>query len=179
MKALSIKQPWLWAILEQGKRIENREWRPPTWIIGQRIALHASKGLDREGAAACAHIAGVDLPGVADVPRGAIVATAVITGCVTESQDKWFFGTYGWVLDLVWELPAPVACRGALGLWNVPADLLPKVNVKAGDLCPHCKQSTLSQRDAGAGRLVCAYCALMDDVLNRPQKLAEWENIYG
>ena len=27
MKALSIRQPWAWAILHAGKRIENRDWR--------------------------------------------------------------------------------------------------------------------------------------------------------
>lgn len=39
MKALSIKQPWLHAILTEGKRIENRTWQTKHrgWI-----ALHAS-----------------------------------------------------------------------------------------------------------------------------------------
>ena len=27
MKALSIRQPWAWAILHAGKDIENRDWR--------------------------------------------------------------------------------------------------------------------------------------------------------
>lgn len=27
MKALSVRQPWPWAILHAGKRIENRDWR--------------------------------------------------------------------------------------------------------------------------------------------------------
>jgi hypothetical protein len=39
MKALIIKQPWVHAILHEGKNIENRSWRPDFrgWL-----ALHAS-----------------------------------------------------------------------------------------------------------------------------------------
>ena len=39
MKALSIKQPWVHAILREGKNIENRTWQRDYrgWI-----ALHAS-----------------------------------------------------------------------------------------------------------------------------------------
>jgi hypothetical protein len=28
MRALSIRQPWAWAILHAGKDIENRDWKP-------------------------------------------------------------------------------------------------------------------------------------------------------
>jgi hypothetical protein len=39
MKALTIKQPWIYAILREGKDIENRSWRRSFrgWV-----ALHAS-----------------------------------------------------------------------------------------------------------------------------------------
>jgi hypothetical protein len=43
--ALSIRQPWLWAILRAGKRVENRKWR--TDYRGP-ILLHASKGCTKE-----------------------------------------------------------------------------------------------------------------------------------
>lgn len=39
--ALSIRQPWLWAILKAGKRIENRKWK--TSYRGP-LLLHAAKG---------------------------------------------------------------------------------------------------------------------------------------
>jgi hypothetical protein len=42
MKCLSIRQPWAWAILHGGKRIENRTWN--TTYRGP-ILLHAGKGV--------------------------------------------------------------------------------------------------------------------------------------
>ncbi len=43
MKALSIRQPWAWAILHAGKRIENRDWRAAPSYRGP-LLIHASKG---------------------------------------------------------------------------------------------------------------------------------------
>jgi len=45
MKALTIRQPWAWAIFHAGKDIENRDW--PTRLRG-RIAIHAAKGMTRD-----------------------------------------------------------------------------------------------------------------------------------
>ena len=133
MRALSIKQPWLYAIMHLGKQIENRDWRPPDWIIGERIALHASARPDTLTAiASCQKIAGVMLP--KNIPMGRILATAVIVGFVgidgsgvTNEErrsevldDKWFFGDYGWMLDDVRILETPVPYKGALGLWRCP-----------------------------------------------------------
>ena len=42
MKALSIRQPWAWAILHAGKRIENRDWRACHYR--GPFLIHASKG---------------------------------------------------------------------------------------------------------------------------------------
>lgn len=137
MKALSLKQPWLWAITEEDKRVENRTWKPMDWIIGKRIALHASKNDDPGGVVAIFNILGAELPH--NLPRGAIVATAKIIGWVDERNgtfkgpspclghyvdDKWFFGPIGWILDDVKKLEVPVPCRGHLGLWDIPGDLM-------------------------------------------------------
>jgi hypothetical protein len=133
MKALSIKQPWLYCITDLDKRVENRTWEAPGWIIGQRIALHASKTLDHEGKRAASELAGFKLSTVVDdMPFGAIVATAVVLGWVHQQGDashlllsrhrnsKWFFGPFGWVLDDVRKLAVPVPCSGRLGLWDAP-----------------------------------------------------------
>jgi hypothetical protein len=123
MKALSIQQPWLYAITDLDKRVENRTWKPPWWIIGRRIALHASKIDDRAGYVIIRDIANVDVP--PDLPRGCIVATAKVLGWIDESNDKWFFGPYGWILDDINKIsPGPVFCRGALGLWDVTPEYL-------------------------------------------------------
>lgn len=132
MKALSIKQPWLYCITDLDKRIENRTWKPPDWIVGRRIALHASKALDHDGKRVASELAGFKLSTVVDMPFGAIVATAVVLGWVDEwghashtllprhRNSKWFFGPFGWVLDDIQKLSAPIFCSGKLGLWEAP-----------------------------------------------------------
>jgi hypothetical protein len=131
-RALSIKQPWLYAIMELGKRVENRGWPPPEYIIGKRIALHASKSIDKDGARAIALIAGYSMPH--DLPLGCFLATAKVAGVITEEEidscvvsgnvDRWFFGPYGWLLDDIRKLEKPIPCAGKLGLWNIPVELL-------------------------------------------------------
>lgn len=103
MKALSIRQPWAWAILHAGKRVENRSWychyRGP-------ILIHASKGMTRgevedfiEFILAPEIWAATKFPPLppppANLPRGGIVGRAVIVDCISESRDPWFFGPYG------------------------------------------------------------------------------------
>jgi hypothetical protein len=41
MKALTIWQPWASLIMIGAKPYEFRGWRPPHWLIGQRLAIHA------------------------------------------------------------------------------------------------------------------------------------------
>lgn len=132
MRAISIRQPWIWAILYAGKRIENRSrncnYRGP-------ILLHASKGMTRseynefyrfyygdpEDEFGIKEIVGCDLPlpTITDLQRGGIVGRAVIVDCVTESDSQWFFGPYGIVLDEVEPLPFR-PFKGMLGLFEVP-----------------------------------------------------------
>ena len=50
--ALSIRQPWAWAILHAGKDVENRSEpmaRSAERLIGQTILLHAGKTVDPDG----------------------------------------------------------------------------------------------------------------------------------
>ncbi len=46
IKALSIKQPWAWAIVNGYKTIENRTWK--TKFRGAFL-IHASKQFDKKG----------------------------------------------------------------------------------------------------------------------------------
>lgn len=129
MKALTLYQPWAFAVACLGKRVENRPWKPWPSIVGQVIAIHAAAKVDpaaeAEAAAFIVRRIGLTLRDVtgAGLPRGAIVATARVTGCVDASADPWFVGPYGWTLDEVVALPSPVPCRGAQGLWTVPPDV--------------------------------------------------------
>lgn len=129
MKALSIKQPWLYCITDLDKRVENRTWDPPRGVIRTRIALHASKKKDDIWRAS--EIAGFKLQ-ASNMPVGAIVATAIVRGwCHSQRrgkldgcQLKWFVGPYGWILEDVRKLARPVECRGYLKLWDVPEDVV-------------------------------------------------------
>ena len=131
MKALTLWQPWAWAICRAGKDIENRSWHAPRWLIGQRFAIHAAKRRPDDASVVAAWgMAGrpeaVDFAAeVERAPRGAVVATAVLTGVVTESDSPWFVGPYGWVLEDVQELPEAIPCRGRQGLWNLPPGITP------------------------------------------------------
>ena len=121
--ALSIRQPWAWAIVHGGKRIENRSWR--TSYRGP-ILIHAAAALPmrecREALAAIAEIepALVDRwPGIAEVERGGIIGRAELVDCVAASTSPWFCGPWGFVLDHVEPLPFR-SWRGSLGLFRVP-----------------------------------------------------------
>ena len=129
MKALSIRQPWAWAICAGYKDVENRDW--PTNFRG-RVLVHAGIREEREDvdfvAIDVARQTGRD---VADVLHeyqgrrwlGAIVGAVTITDCVTAMQSSWFFGKYGFVLTAGVALAAPIPCKGRLGFFAVPDDV--------------------------------------------------------
>lgn len=50
MKAISLWQPWASLIACGAKPYETRDWAPPASLIGQPIAIHAAKKIDRGAA---------------------------------------------------------------------------------------------------------------------------------
>ena len=125
MKALTLIRPWAWAIVASTKRIENRTWVPYKAMLGQRIAIHAGQKLDAWDYQVIAEIHGSD-PDASCEDQG-IVGTALLTGVVTESDDPWFNGPYGWTLDDVVRLAEPIPCKGAQGFWRLPADIAARI----------------------------------------------------
>ena len=79
MRVLTLHQPWASLIAALLKLTETRDWAAPDALIGQRIAIHAARRQPRfsewneETQAAV-----IGLP----MPLGAVVATAVLEGCV-------------------------------------------------------------------------------------------------
>ena len=106
MKALSIQQPHADEILFAGKDIENRSWKLPAYMVGQRIYIHAGKK---------------PRAGYHGSPKrlGAILGEVTITGCVTKSGSEWFEGPYGFVLKDPIAYNSPRPCRGRLGFFEV------------------------------------------------------------
>src|SRR5258708_32606761 len=50
MKAISLWQPWASLIACGAKPFETRHWAPPRELIGQTIAIHAAKKIDKDAA---------------------------------------------------------------------------------------------------------------------------------
>lgn len=144
MRALSIRQPWLWAIFHGGKTVENRDWagcdyRGP-------ILLHASKGCGKqefEDAADAIMFARADLglpprepPPLEQLPRGCICGIACIVnavrhpnGMMAPDGEGWDYrvpGALGLQLAHVRELPT-VPYKGSLNFWSVSHDQLATV----------------------------------------------------
>lgn len=122
MKALSIRQPYAWLIVNGFKDIENRTW--PTKFRG-RVLIHAGINYPKRDYADDAE----DWPrayGIQYPPReqmiGGIVGVATIIDCVSDSESEWFNGPYGFVLADAKPLPF-LPCKGALSFFDVPADV--------------------------------------------------------
>lgn len=115
-KALSINQPWAWAILHAGKDIENRDWQ--TYFRG-RFLIHAGLRIDEAGFGAIETICGQRPPD--NLPTGGIIGAATLTDCVHQhdyqGKSPWFFGSYGFVLTRAEALPFR-PCVGALGFFE-------------------------------------------------------------
>jgi hypothetical protein len=125
MKAISIRQPWAWLILNASKDIENRS-RPTK--KRERILIHASKTVDDSAWDKIRPMFDRDirwimmgnlrkmvtLPGF----TGGIVGAVTIVDCVTVSDSLWFEGPYGWVLSGATQLPF-VPYKGTLSFFDV------------------------------------------------------------
>lgn len=150
MKAISIRQPWAFAITNLGKRVENRDRN--TSVRG-RVLIHAAKGctsaeyvaardfMVARGLAAADGLACLQtsvpgceppvLPPLAEMQRGGFVATAKLVEVLPRagSTNPWHVtGCYGYVLEDV----APIEFlpyRGELGFFNVPDDVVAAARV--------------------------------------------------
>jgi len=115
-KAISIKQPWAWAILNCGKGVENRKWR--TNYRG-RVIVHAGQSIDPIGVKFLQD-RGIDVP--KDLPTGCLLGEVEIVDCVpveAMAGNPWAFGPFCWILKnpVVFEQPMP--WKGALSFFEV------------------------------------------------------------
>jgi hypothetical protein len=137
MRALSIRQPWLWAILQADKRVENRDWagceyRGP-------VLLHASKSCGKrefedavdaiEEMRADLGLGYLDVPPLQQLERGCLCGIARIVNATRHPESwpdsRWLVqsgfriaGALGLELADVRRLP-PVPFKGALGFFHV------------------------------------------------------------
>jgi hypothetical protein len=65
-------------------------------------------------------ILGIELPET--FQTGGIIGVAEIVDCITDSDNDWFEGPYGFVLDSAREIPF-VPCKGKLGLFETSQEI--------------------------------------------------------
>lgn len=141
LRGLTLWRPWSASIVHGPKRVENRPWHPPIALMHGDlwIALHAGRTWDGDSAdfilknwRAAMRLVGNDesqesawpaewrAQGVVGVAR---VEQALRVEDMAEARDPWAFGPWCWTLADVRAVPDPIACRGAQGLWTLPAEV--------------------------------------------------------
>jgi hypothetical protein len=146
MKALSFLQPWGWLVASGHKLVENRKRN--TKSRGETIAIHISRGtplayfddakrwLDAHG---LGHVVPL-IPSIGSIGHGGIVGTFEISAVlppdvvpgmfsgiapdITNAPPLrwWMRDQYGYIVGKATHHEL-VRCSGALGFWNVPAEI--------------------------------------------------------
>jgi hypothetical protein len=148
MKALTVQQPWSWAIVAGGKNIENRT---QLWSYRGPLAIHAGQRWSKRGEQSdLVHQAIARATGGRGVPvrlfsRSAIIGVVELVDCHPDAGCCRPWGETAYVehggrerrhithlvLENPRQLAEPIPCRGALGLWTPPADILDQLQVVA------------------------------------------------
>ena len=131
-KALSVRQPWAWAILHGGKNVENRSW--PTRHRG-RIWIHAPAQEEADDVEGAVRLTAEASSGSVERAaghyrehrhRGAIVGSVDLVDCLLHEElpdnhplleSRWVRGRWLWVLEAP-RPREPWPIRGRLGLWT-------------------------------------------------------------
>lgn len=128
MKALSIRQPWAWLIVNGHKDIENRTWH--TKYRG-RFLVHASAGCTRRAWGEAIQFAlerglietPFEVPALNELQRGGIIGSVELVDSVDHSDSPWYMGEKGFVLRDPKPLPF-TPMKGRLGFFDVPDALV-------------------------------------------------------
>jgi hypothetical protein len=122
--ALSVRQPWAWAIIHAGKTIENRQWhtRKAERRFRGPVCIHASQGLGKKEYESAVEFieerCSLRVPPPAELVRGAIIGTCDVIGGITRSHNPWWMGPFGLLLDNQQALEQPIRCIGQLGFFD-------------------------------------------------------------
>ena len=140
MKALSVTRPWptfMFRRDEPVKTIENRTWFTP---YRGPLLIHAARSW--QGSALDFVWQKFGLTGLSwdqhDYPLGIVGLVDVVDVCAAEIRPGrvcecggWAaFGQYHWRIANPRPLVEPVPCKGSLGLWVPPADVMDAVRVQ-------------------------------------------------
>lgn len=126
--AISVQQPWAWAIMEAGKNIENRDWG--TSYRGP-LVVHAPSRKAKwwnDGVKALKRL-GIEPPPAADLDFGAMIGLVDLVDCLPVGDpslqgNRWAFGPMCLMLENPRLFERPLAAKGAMGLWHVSTEKL-------------------------------------------------------
>lgn len=153
VKAITILQPWAWAVVGGLKRFENREWR--TDYVGP-LVIHAGKSdawmergmkfLRERGVA----------PLRSELEFGAVLGVVDMVDCKRVAEcggDEYAWGPYCFELARPRRLVRPVPMRGQVSLWNCEAAIVAELlGVDAIEASPEgTKEERLQRAIAAAG----------------------------
>jgi len=120
MLALSIRQPWAWAIIHAGKDVENRSEniaRRAERLVGQTVLIHAGKTFYEDDFDTFERL-GIDVP-IEDLRFGGIIGSARIMAVSRRHPSRWAQRGQ-WQIVLTDARPRPFRpCRGQLGFFRV------------------------------------------------------------
>lgn len=83
-RALSVRQPWAWAILHAGKDVENRSWA--TGYRGE-LLIHAGKTIEDDAVDIVAGLADREVPG-RELWTGGVVGRGVEMTCAGPGSPR-------------------------------------------------------------------------------------------
>ncbi len=132
LRAVTVRQPWAWAIAHGHKKIENRTWAPDLQP-GELLAIHAAdQAPTRSDLELLARVLGRPVPPPAELPRGGVVAVVRYLRTVDSSASPCFAGPLGWVLVDPVVVDPPVPCPGRQRVWSLPRDVAEQVLARIG-----------------------------------------------
>lgn len=157
LRAITLVRPMSAAIVHGTKRIENRPMDLPKAMRGREtiVAVHAGKGWDGDYCRTVRAIDGgigkdqrqgvrvldgtpyeayMEDTGIVGLMRltGRVFTEAPITamGIVHDEYDRWYYGPFGYEIADAAAFPEPIPCRGMLGFWRVPADVIAQMRAQ-------------------------------------------------
>lgn len=133
--ALTVRQPWAYAIAAGVKDVENR-----TWSTSHRgwLAIHASSTLaDAAEHAHCARLlaaAGLSAPATAQLATSAVVAVVFVEDVLPPNEplaSPWAQPRcFHWRLRDARPLTTPVPCAGHPQVWQLSDDLIAAIDAQ-------------------------------------------------
>lgn len=158
MRALTVQQPWAWAIFN-GKNVENRT---ALWAYRGPLAIHAGLRASARGFGD-RRILAIDRgnKAVHEIVYGAIIGLVDLVDVHPDAGccRPWGESTYGTrrqithlVLERPREFAEPILCKGALGLWTPPPELRIRLEVRDAELEPDARFNYTLHTRNGPGK---------------------------